>query len=61
MIRPGIDSCEDCKPRKGEDNDLDKDGWNNLCDNCDTIKNPEQRDTNGNGYGDACENTFRGK
>ena len=60
LIKPGITSCEDCVPASRED-DLDKDGWNDLCDNCPTIYNPEQRDSNGNGVADACEDVFPGK
>ena len=60
LKKTGINSCEDCVPKSRED-DLDQDGWNDLCDNCPTIYNPEQRDRDGDGTADACENTFPGK
>jgi hypothetical protein len=33
----------------------DGDGWCDLFDNCPTVPNEDQADTNGNGFGDACE------
>ena len=60
MEKPEITSCADCEPASRED-DLDQDGWNNLCDNCDTIYDPAQRDRDGDGIADACENVFPGK
>ena len=53
--KPGINSCDDCVPKNLED-DIDQDGWTNLCDNCQTIYNPAQRDKDLDGYGDECEN-----
>ena len=35
--------------------DHDGDGWLDHEDNCPTIANPGQTDSNGNGIGDACE------
>src|SRR5215472_11016007 len=35
--------------------DADGDGVCDAADNCVTISNPDQRDSNGNGYGDACD------
>jgi len=35
--------------------DSDRDEISNLCDNCPLLPNPDQRDTNGNGVGDACD------
>jgi hypothetical protein len=35
--------------------DMDSDGVGDNCDNCPTVANPGQEDTNGNGMGDACE------
>jgi streptogramin lyase len=35
--------------------DSDGDGIDNLADNCPTIPNPDQTDTNGDGIGDACQ------
>jgi hypothetical protein len=35
--------------------DADGDGFPNAADSCPLKANPDQRDTNGNGIGDACE------
>lgn len=35
-------------------NDADGDGVTDADDNCPTVPNPEQADTNGDGFGDAC-------
>jgi hypothetical protein len=35
--------------------DLDGDGVDNASDNCITLPNPEQRDTNADGFGNACD------
>ncbi|KAL6080373.1 Cartilage oligomeric matrix protein [Balamuthia mandrillaris] len=35
--------------------DQDYDGWADSCDNCETVANPDQLDSNNNGVGDACE------
>lgn len=37
------------------DHDRDADGIPSGCDNCPTVTNPSQEDTDGNGIGDACE------
>jgi hypothetical protein len=37
--------------------DTDKDGIPDNVDNCKTTYNPDQKDSNGNGVGDACETT----
>jgi len=34
--------------------DIDKDGIADTVDNCPTVSNPEQKDTNADGYGDKC-------
>jgi hypothetical protein len=36
------------------DNDADVDGATNAGDNCPSVPNPDQTDTNGDGIGDAC-------
>src|SRR6476620_9084586 len=35
--------------------DTDNDGVNDGCDNCPSVSNPDQTDSNDNGMGDACE------
>lgn len=42
-------------PPKTVINDRDKDGVQDKIDNCPTVANPKQQDSNGNGKGDACE------
>lgn len=37
-----------------DDNDLDNDGIPNDSDNCPTVQNPDQIDSNSDGFGDAC-------
>jgi predicted lipoprotein with Yx(FWY)xxD motif len=37
------------------DTDSDSDGVADCNDNCDPLANPDQADTNGNGFGDVCE------
>lgn len=41
----------------GQDGDLDGDGICNNVDNCRNTYNPDQADSDGNGIGDACQNT----
>jgi len=60
-FEPGSDSGEpqfdlesaDAEPP--EPLDTDEDGILDVDDNCPLVANPEQEDTNANGYGDACE------
>ncbi len=47
-IAPGVCGCGVA------DTDSDHDGIPNCHDNCPTVFNPDQRDTNGDGVGDAC-------
>ena len=35
--------------------DTDADGWANTVDNCPTVANPDQLDTDGDSFGDACD------
>ena len=42
-------------------NDSDCDGISNAKDNCIAVYNPDQKDSNKNGWGDACEQTQKGK
>ncbi len=36
--------------------DRDQDGWPNVVDNCPSVSNPGQQDSNNDGVGDACSN-----
>ncbi len=42
------------------DDDWDKDGVKNAVDNCPVKANPDQKDTDGDGHGDACDATPNG-
>ena len=61
------DACDTC-PTAADTGDTDKDGLDDACDsdddndgvadvtdNCPTVKNPDQRDINRNGVGQACD------
>ena len=54
-----IEFCYDTNdtppPNQCGTSDMDQDGVNDSCDNCPSVANPGQQDTNGNGMGDACE------
>ena len=43
-----------------EDEDTDGDGIMSSVDNCPFVANPDQKDTNGNGIGDACDDDIDG-
>src|SRR5205823_3339977 len=51
------DAC-DPDPNDGPRGDQDGDGVPNRRDNCPRVANPDQRDSDGNGVGDACEATI---
>jgi hypothetical protein len=49
------DCNRNCVPDECEvNNDRDKDGVPDACDNCPDVYNPDQRDSTGTGVGDAC-------
>jgi hypothetical protein len=45
----GVCGCQ------GNGTDTDGDGIDDNCDNCPTVPNPDQTDSDLDGYGDACE------
>lgn len=63
----GVPDCQDVCPTDSQktapgvcgcgvaDTDSDSDGMANCHDNCPTVANPDQKDSNSNGKGDACE------
>ncbi len=48
-VAPGLCGCG------VPEGDLDEDGVPDCTDNCPTVPNPDQRDSTGNGLGDACD------
>ncbi|MBI4237086.1 MAG: thrombospondin type 3 repeat-containing protein [Deltaproteobacteria bacterium] len=55
LIIPFIDIPNICQQAPILCQDTDKDGKNDLFDNCPTVYNPNQADSDGDGIGDACE------
>jgi hypothetical protein len=45
-------------PGQGDPNDADADGWLDDEDNCSIDANPDQRDTDSDGYGNLCDGDF---
>ena len=48
---PGTPGCMPCE----DPSDADADGVGDRCDNCIALANPDQRDSNGDGYGNVCD------
>ncbi len=48
---PGTPGCRPCD----DPEDGDEDGVGDSCDNCIALANPDQRDSNGDGYGNFCD------
>src|SRR5262245_41139445 len=53
-INNDFDNCP-CEGDETSQDDFDKDGVGDVCDNCGGVANDEQDDENGNGIGDSCE------
>jgi hypothetical protein len=50
-----VPACDDAATSPSSPNDLDSDGVEDEADNCPVTKNPDQKDADGDGIGDACE------
>jgi hypothetical protein len=58
-LRDAVDTnCECLLESRSRSLDWDGDFIRNDCDNCPKLKNPDQKDADGNGVGDSCE--YRG-
>ena len=58
MVRAGIQRMRDATSsawRTAELEDADVDGIDNVVDNCVLVLNPDQRDTDHDGWGNACD------
>lgn len=53
-VQPTATGLDECRSQFGEQ-DSDSDGIEDCLDNCPADYNPDQADTNADGFGDACE------
>ena len=57
-----LDSADNCViiPNPEQEDTLDGDGVGDACDNCQLLANTNQRDSNADGFGNACDADFNG-